>query len=47
MLNISRFQGYFKNAGLYFASSLFVSLVGMLLNNILAMNISPEDYAVL
>ncbi len=43
----TRLHTYIKNAGLYFASSLFVSLVGLLLNPIMAMNLSPEDYAVL
>lgn len=36
-----------KNAGLYFASSLFVALVGVLLNPLMAMNLSPIDYAIL
>ena len=36
-----------KNAGLYFTSSLTVAIIGLLLNPIMAMNLSPEDYAVL
>lgn len=36
-----------KNAGLYFASSMIVAIIGLLLNPIMAKNLSPEDYAVL
>ena len=47
ILPLDRIRGYAKNAGLYFASSLLVAIVGLLLNPIMAMNLSPEDYAVL
>ena len=43
----SRFRGYLKNAGLYFISSLVSALIGVLLNPLLALNLSPEDYAIL
>ncbi len=38
---------YLRSAGLYFASSMIVAIIGLLLNPILAKNLSPEDYAVL
>lgn len=47
ILPIDRLSGYMKNAGLYFTSSLTVAIIGLLLNPIMAMNLSPEDYAVL
>ena len=47
ILPIDRLSGYMKNAGLYFTSSLIVAIIGLLLNPIMAMNLSPEDYAVL
>ena len=47
ILPIDRLGGYMKNAGLYFTSSLTVAIIGLLLNPIMAMNLSPEDYAVL
>lgn len=43
----SKFSTFVKNAGLYFASSLFVAIVGVILNPLLAMNLSQEDYAIL
>lgn len=43
----SRFRGYLKNAGLYFISSFVSALIGVLLNPLLALNLSPEDYAIL
>ena len=42
-----KYGSYLKNTGIYFFSSLFVALVGVLLNPIYAMNLSYEDYAVL
>lgn len=42
----TKFGSYVKNAGLYFASSLFVAFIGLLLNPILAKNLSPTDYAI-
>ena len=47
ILPLDRLSGYIKNAGLYFASSMIVAIIGLLLNPILAKNLSPEDYAVL
>ena len=47
ILPIDRLGSYMKNAGLYFASSLIVAVIGLLLNPIMAKNLSPEDYAVL
>lgn len=43
----NRFRGYLKNASLYFISSLASALIGVLLNPLLALNLSPEDYAIL
>ena len=42
-----RFNTYFKNAGLYFLSSIFSAIIGVLLNPFLAMNLSEYDYAIL
>lgn len=42
-----RYMPYLKNFGIYFISSLFVALVGVLLNPIYAINLSHEDYAIL
>lgn len=42
-----RFNTYFKNAGLYFLSSIFSAIIGVLLNPFLAMNLSEFDYAIL
>ena len=42
-----RYVPYLRNSGIYFFSSLFVALVGVLLNPIYAMNLSHEDYAIL
>lgn len=42
-----KFKSYLNNAGLYFISSLFVSVVGLCFNPILASNLSPNDYAIL
>lgn len=47
MLGLSKWSNYFKNAGLYFVSSLVVAIIGLLLNPTMARNLSPEDYAVL
>lgn len=41
------FLPHLKNLGLYFISSIFVALVGLLLNPIYAMNLSHEDYAIM
>ena len=45
--SINKYLPYIKNTGLYFFSSLFVALIGILLNPIFAMNLSHEDYAIL
>ena len=45
--SIDKYLPYIKNTGLYFFSSLFVELIGILLNPIFAMNLSHEDYAIL
>ena len=42
-----KYVPYLKNSGIYFFSSLFVALVGVLLNPVYAMNLSHEDYAIL
>lgn len=42
-----KYMPYLKNSSIYFFSSLFVALVGVLLNPIYAMNLSHEDYAIL
>ena len=47
ILPIDRLGSYMKNAGLYFASSMIVAIIGLLLNPTMAQNLSPEDYAVL
>lgn len=38
---------YIKSLGLYFTSSIFVALVGVLLNPLFAANLSHEDYAII
>lgn len=37
---------YVKNAGWYFSSSMFVAIVGLAMNPLLAMNLDPLDYAI-
>ena len=44
---IVKYIPYLKNSGIYFFSSLFVALIGVLLNPVYAMNLSHEDYAIL
>ena len=44
---LMKYFPYFKNLGLYFISSIFVALVGIVLNPIYAMNLSHEDYAII
>lgn len=42
----SRIKSYLSNAGIYLAASLVSSLLSVLVNPLMAMNLSPEDYAV-
>ena len=42
-----KFLPYLKNSGLYFFSSLFVAIVGILLNPVFAMNLEHLDYAII
>ena len=46
MIYIARFKAYISNAGTYLLASLITSLLSVLINPLLAMNMSPEDYAV-
>ena len=41
-----RIKIYIRNAGVYLAASLISSLLGVLINPLIALNLSPEDYAV-
>ena len=43
----ANYAAYVKNAGLYLAASLFASLLSVLANPLLAMNLSGEDYAII
>lgn len=45
-LDKSRFKTYFETAGIYLFASLISSFLGVLVNPLLAMNLTPEDYAV-
>ena len=40
-----RYSLYIKNAGIYLLATLINSALGVLINPLLAMNLSPEDYA--
>lgn len=42
----SRFRTYVETAGTYLTASLLSSLLSVLINPLMAMNLSPEDYAV-
>ena len=42
----SRIKSYLSNAGIYLTASLISSLLAVLVNPLMAMNLSPEDYAV-
>lgn len=44
---LTKYLPYIKNLGIYFFSSIFVSLIGILLNPIYASNLSHEDYAII
>ena len=49
MINSSyseRIKLYLRNSGIYLAASLISSLLAILINPLMAMNLSPEDYAV-
>ena len=41
-----RIKLYVKNAGWYFFSSMFVAIVGLAMNPLMAMNLDPLDYAI-
>ena len=43
---LDRIKLYSKNAGVYLLASLISSLLAVLVNPLMAMNLSPEDYAV-
>lgn len=43
----AKYIPYIKNSGYYFISSFFVAIVSLLINPLLAANLSPEDYAIL
>lgn len=43
---LSRIKNYVSNAGIYLAASLISSLLAVLVNPLMALNLSPEDYAV-
>lgn len=40
-----KYKSYVKNAGIYLAASLITSLLSLLINPLIAINLSPEDYA--
>lgn len=42
----SRIKSYLSNAGIYLAATLISSLLAVLVNPLMAKNLSPEDYAV-
>jgi len=46
-LKLYKYKSYFNTSLLYFGSSLSVSLIGILINPILAKNLSHEDYAII
>lgn len=46
MIQVTRLKAYISNAGIYLLASLITSLLSVLINPLLAMNMSPEDYAV-
>lgn len=43
---VSKAKKYLANAGIYLTASLISSLLAVLVNPLMAMNLSPEDYAV-
>lgn len=45
-MNLSRYAKYTKTIGQYFGASLIPMLVSLAINPLVAMNMSPEDYAV-
>ena len=42
-----KYKSHLKDSFLYLGSSLIVSLIGILINPLLAKNLSPEDYAII
>ena len=44
--SFKRIKTYFSTAGIYLTASIVSSLLAVLINPLLAMNLSPEDYAV-
>ncbi len=41
-----RIKSYLSNAGIYLGASLISSLLAVIINPLMAMNLSPEDYAI-
>ena len=44
---VTRYRKYIVNTGMYLTASLVSSIVGVLVNPLLALNLSPTDYAVI
>jgi len=44
---ITRYKKYIVNTGMYLTASLVSSIVGILVNPLLALNLSPTDYAII
>ena len=43
---ISAFSRYYKSVGLYFVASLIPMVLNLITNPLIAMNMSPKDYAI-
>lgn len=46
-ISASKILQYVKNAGLYFGSSLIIAIINIVINPLLAANLSPTDYAIM
>ena len=46
-VKISRYYGYIKNTGVYLFASILSSLLSLLINPLLAANLSPDDYGII
>lgn len=44
---VTRYKGYLKTTFLYLFSSMFMALIGIAINPLLAKNLSPTDYAIM
>lgn len=43
---VNRYSVYLKNSGIYLAATIVSSVLGVAINPLLALNLSPEDYAI-